>query len=149
MGLGWPCHSALRKLSRHTRIRYLPVLSLQAYRQAERSLRRQMGSRPGRCAQKPKASLAPPTPPAEQMRRAWCLKCRNRWLARADFITQASSFHLRLSGQASLWGCFARPLPLAPVCRGFLQIYFAILGRGWWWRGLGSESWGRVSSEVS
>lgn len=66
--MGWPCHSALRKLSRHTRIRYLPVLSLQAYRQAERSLRRQMGSRPGRCGQKPQASLAPPTPPAEQMR---------------------------------------------------------------------------------
>lgn len=110
-----------------------------------------MGSRPGTVRAEAQASLAPPTPPAEQMRRAWCLKCRNRWLARADFITQASSFHLRLPGQASLWGCFAKRLPLAPFAEVFSRYILPFWGEGGGGGGGGGggESWGRVSSEVS
>lgn len=60
---------------------------------------------------------------------ASCLKCRNRWLARADFITQAS-FHLRLPGQASLVGDVSHNPSRSP---SFAEVFslFCHFVEGW------------------
>lgn len=125
----WLLRFPTRKVSLHTQFRFSCASrqSPQAPRLSEAQGDGRAGSA-GQGRQKPQGQPRSATPRAEQMRQAPCLKCRNRWLARADFITQAS-FHLRLSPRPCFprEGCFTQPLPLAPICRDFLSVNFVIL----------------------